>query len=616
MKQLGKAVLAVFAAAALAILFALAGSAAPAFSVEQAYTQPGGGVFYGTPYGDELFRYVLANDGSVLTEREDGTWVYAGTDDRYLLDVPSALVSEGDWAAEQAAMHPVPDRSEFLPELGPTGEEPGAQALTGTQNLLVILTDFTDVQIQHEASWPGLIFGAANSVKHFYGEATGGGINITPARETYGTVNDGVVRVSLTRVHPDDGGNSTITRDAIKAAANLLDFASYDANNDKKITPDELHILIICAGYEGAYNNQVTPNVWGYHSTNGLNSYGTLADGMSFCNFAQVGELHKSPSDSGHMATMGIICHEMGHDFGLPDLYGNGNRRGLGGFSLMSNGSWGRLPGKDAGSTPVFFDAYCLELLGLFPAQAINQGQSFEGALKSISTGQKNILRVNIPGSKEYFLLENRQPELYDQSMQYYLNSTGKGGIAVYRINTNYKNNYTDGQQVAVLLEANQSLADQKLLQNKEIYNTDPFYYISGARPVRLNRTTMPSTDLQGNGTGWFNFLCKSAPQTSMNIALGPILTVDTTDLTLDYKRGKGKIAVPLAAGKVSFTGYDKNLITVDDQGNVNVVPGGKGTTTVTVGDGTEFTAAVSVTVKYNWWQWLIVILLFGWIWY
>lgn len=44
------------------------------------------------------------------------------------------------------------------------------------------------------------------------------------------------------------------------------------------------------------------------------------------------------------MATIGIPAHELGHSFGLPDLYGDNNR--VGSLSIMGNGAWNSLPGK------------------------------------------------------------------------------------------------------------------------------------------------------------------------------------------------------------------------------------------------------------------------------
>jgi len=615
MKQLRKAAPVLLAMAALAVIFAVSGAAAPARSVEQAFGQPGGGLFYGTPYGDELFHYVKARDGAILTREEDGAWVHAGTDDRYLLDEPTEKVGEDAWVRRQMAARPAPGRG-GLPQ-GPGAEIPGTRAVTGDRRLLVILTDFRDAKIQYEGLWANLVFGAADSLKSFYSDATGGAINIVPARESYagaGAADDGVVRVELGYNHPNNGGSASIARDAIRAAAGLVDFASYDRNNDRRITPDELHILVVCAGYEGSYDERLTPNVWGHHSTEGLSSYGALAGGKTFTNYAQVGEVHRSLGSAGHVSAIGILCHELGHDLGLPDLYGYGRCRGLGGYSLMANGSWGKLPGQADGETPVFFDAYSLERLGAFPVQDIEPGTGFDGALASISTGQKSILRIQVPGSREYFLIENRQPELNDRGMRYFMSPAAMGGLAVYRINTAFANNYEDGRQVAILLEADQGVIGYSRLQNGELTGTDPFYYVSGTRPVRLNRATSPSTHLQGGGSAWFSFLCKGDPDVSMDLLVGPLLTASPHSMTLNYRHGTDSITALYATGAVTFTSGNPGVATVDGSGKVSAH--GKGTAAITVSDGSEVSDTVTVTVKYAWWQWIIVIVLFGWIWY
>ena len=609
MKQLRKAALVLLTTAALAVLFLAASSAAPALSVEQAFTQPGGGTFYGASFGDEFFNYVKAADGAILTQGEDGAWYYAGSDARYLLDPPAAPVDETDWVARQRAASPAPDRSGLLQDFSGSGAS--LQGVTGEQPLLILLVDFKDVQIAYESDWAALVFGAGRSVKTFYSETSGEKINIVPAQESYtgaGAANDGVVHVALNYNHPN-AGSETITRDAIKAADTYVDFASYDKNNDKKISPGELHILVVCAGYEGSYGNY-TPAVWGYHHSDG--SFGS-ADGKTITTYMQIGE-----RQAGHMATIGIICHELGHDFGLPDLYAADGQtsRGLGGFSLMANGSWGWKPGSggDAyqGMTPVLMDAYCLELLSLFPVEPLSPGQSYSRTVKSISTGDKNILRVNIPGSKEYFLIENRQPEMNDLAMKDYMSGAAQGGVAVYRINTNFRNNYIDGEQVTILLEAD----GRGLLLGGDIFGVDPFYYVSGPRNVLLNRKTAPSTALQGGGSGWFNLACLSAPGASMDIQLAPILSAAPFNMTIDYRSGKGKITVTDSTGTPQFVSNNTGIVTVGPDGNVTAVKRAKGTTTITVSDDSIFTDTVTVTVRYAWWQWLILIFLFGFLWY
>lgn len=44
------------------------------------------------------------------------------------------------------------------------------------------------------------------SVKNYYNEVSNGKVQITPAPETYGTQNDGVVKVKLDYAHPSTSG--------------------------------------------------------------------------------------------------------------------------------------------------------------------------------------------------------------------------------------------------------------------------------------------------------------------------------------------------------------------------------------------------------------------------
>lgn len=600
--------------AVLAMALALVSQAAPAWDAEQLYTQPGGGTFRGTLCGDEFLHYVKAGDGALLTKGEDGVWLYAGTDARYLLDTPAAPSDQAKWLAEQAAA--APDYGAFPPD-PPSGGEIAAQEVAGDQAMLVLLVDFQDVTVQYEASWAGLVFGGGNSVSRYYSDATGGKIKVVPVSESYtgkGAANDGVVRVSLLYNHPNpaDTGSSSnrrIAADAFKAAAGYVDLASFDKNSDRKITRDELKLLIVCAGYEEAYDGS-SPSVWGHHRT-GANI--AIGGGKVVDSCMMVGEIHGD-----HLATIGILCHELGHGFGLPDLYSNGESEGLGGFSLMSRGNWGRRSGQYAGASPVFPDAYCLEQLGVFPVQALLPGERFDGMLRSVSTGKKNILRLSVPDSDEYFLIENRQIEMYDEAMQWF--GTYTGGAAVYRVNPAFNNNYVDGKPLVTLLEADEAVRGRPGLTNGRLYNIEPFFHADNQDGTlfndTLNRLTTPSARLQGGGSGWFHFACRGKTDVDMAVEVHPIITASPQSITLDYRSGKGKIEVASAVGSVRFTSGNTALVGVDGSGNVVPAKGAKGTATVTVADDSEFTDTVAVTVRYAWWQWLIVVALFGWAWY
>ncbi len=63
--------------------------------------------------------------------------------------------------------------------------------------------------------------------------------------------------------------------------------------------------------------------------------------------------------DSQTVNDIGIFCHEIGHAFGLPDLYDlNGGGAGLGHWCLMASGNW------NTPQTPAHMSAWCKQQLG------------------------------------------------------------------------------------------------------------------------------------------------------------------------------------------------------------------------------------------------------------
>lgn len=68
----------------------------------------------------------------------------------------------------------------------------------------------------------------------------------------------------------------------------------------------------------------------------------------------------------------------------------------------------------------------------------------------------------------------------------------------------------------------------------------------------------------------------------------------------------------------ISYSSSDTGVAQVDANGKVTATGKGNATITVTVTDeyGNTVTDTCNVEVKYTFWQWLIVIVLFGWIWY
>ena len=100
------------------------------------------------------------------------------------------------------------------------------------------------------------------------------------------------------------------------------------------------------------------------------------------------------------------------------------------------------------------------------------------------------------------------------------------------------------------------------------------------------------------------------------------VKAVSFSDITLNYKKST-TITPNITADKdaeytVKYSSSDTSVARVDDNGNIYGAKRGSATITCTVTDSNDNIVqdTCNVTVKYSFGQWLIVILLFGWIWY
>lgn len=107
---------------------------------------------------------------------------------------------------------------------------------------------------------------------------------------------------------------------------------------------------------------------------------------------------------------IGVFAHELGHGFGLPDLYAvGGAHAAVGQWDLMGTGSWG-CPGIFDPARPCPLGAWTRSMLGWAPiadlAREVDHGtQQLDHTL-----GLGPVLRVPSADPNEYYLIENRGP--------------------------------------------------------------------------------------------------------------------------------------------------------------------------------------------------------------
>ena len=98
--------------------------------------------------------------------------------------------------------------------------------------------------------------------------------------------------------------------------------------------------------------------------------------------------------------------------------------------------------------------------------------------------------------------------------------------------------------------------------------------------------------------------------------------TVSVNDIGLNYKKSVAlnpSVTVDENASyTVTYTSSDTSVARVDENGKVYGAKKGSTEITVTVTDeyGNTVSDTCKVNVTYAWWQWIIVIVFFGWIWY
>jgi len=110
-----------------------------------------------------------------------------------------------------------------------------------------------------------------------------------------------------------------------------------------------------------------------------------------------------------NLNAIGVFAHELGHGFGLPDLYAtNAQHAGIGNWGLMGTGSWGC--NSTTAWSPCHMSAWSKEFLGWADVETLPPGTDLGTlTLPPVQTTGKIYRLDSGDGSQEYLLLENRQ---------------------------------------------------------------------------------------------------------------------------------------------------------------------------------------------------------------
>lgn len=133
---------------------------------------------------------------------------------------------------------------------------------------------------------------------------------------------------------------------------------------------------------------------------------------------------------------------------------------------------------------------------------------------------------------------------------------------------------------------------------------------------------TVPATSLTDGTKVLKCSVCTAVLDTQSISRFGSVNGVSIDNLSMQYKTSSTFAPVIVADNgveySVTYSSSDPSVASVDENGNVYAAGKGTAEITCTVTDeyGNVAYDTATVEVKYVWWQWIIIILLFGWIWY
>jgi len=499
--------------------------AVPAYPGVYEATQPDGTRFKMRLRGDEFFKWHETADGyAIVQDNADGFWKYAApsADKLSIVPLPDAIVGvhepkslgiePGILAYPETLQKTISRRNIVANNDIPNKEKDNAESPAripisgvGTINNIVILAAFSDhwddvngtilstkgrTAAEYDALFnkQGYSEGqAVGSVRDYYNEVSYGKLEINsivfswvklPNNEAYYGSNDG---------YGWDVRPQEMVYDAIEATETAgFNFSQGDSDGDGWIDC----LTIIHSGHGEEWSGNPATLIWSHQWE--LQTVNTK-DGVKMLRY------HTSPALRGetintNIIRIGVICHEMGHFFGLPDLYDYSNKTlGIGAWGIMAFGSWNGGDGK----SPAHFCAWSKYMLGFLQPERMHSQTGV--SLQSASLYPIAHMYRDGMADGEYFLVENRTKSGFDNS------SNISPGIIIYHINEKSNNNDLDiwPHPVVKIEEAdgNDSLGLQNVVSEPgDVWNSG-----SGIAGGFRDQTGNQTTNAMSYQTGYYS---------------------------------------------------------------------------------------------------------------
>ena len=419
---------------------AMAVPALPGFVV---FTQPDGTTVTIQLVGDENLSYVYSQDGYTLLKK-NGYYYYAthnqtgdlvaseyvardihnkSTDNGFLQSIDKGLgFSKTQLAARPIKRHPLRNEN----NLKASGIQSSTFPPTGKRKLLMILVNFSDTQVNYpkenfEKYMNEKNYNGKGSFRDFFLENSYGQLDIETTVTKWVTVSKGHDYYG----RDDDAHAYEILIEAINLLDDDLNFKDFDNDNDGFVDG----ISIIHQGQGEEFTGSDENNIWSHSWTLGSALHPAnppRKDGVYINSYTIQPEI-RAGKGATSMSTIGVICHEFGHNLGAPDYYDtseSGSNNGTGQWDLMAAGSWN----GNSGDRPAHVNGYQKSEYGWLALKELSDSEAF--VLKPV-VDEPEVYKINSTTAGEFFVLENRQQKgVFDQALP-------GNGMIIYHVDEN-----------------------------------------------------------------------------------------------------------------------------------------------------------------------------------
>lgn len=372
--------------------------AVPAYPKPIKCTQPDGTVVTIVLKGDEHCHWAETPDGYTLLRDNENFWAFA-TQDTY----GNVTISPTRYNEKTAAPANTPKR--LTPPASGISEKTDLRKIkaklqvgatfptTGKRKLLLLLVNYANTtptysQADFEKMMNGESFNGIGSFRDYYLRQSYGQLDIettvTPWVSLYSTKSD----------YGSDGA-AEIIAEALQKISSSINLTQFDNDGDGVL--DGLAVIHQGKGQEMSASSD---DIWSHSSTiSGLSVGGVQVNRYT---------IEPEMLATGEISTIGVICHEFGHNLGAPDFYDtdyakNNEYPGTGVWDLLGSGAWNGYYGDQ----PAGINMWQKIIFNWVKPVVLSE----DTAISAMPDANEQPVAYKIPSTVEgdYFILENRQ---------------------------------------------------------------------------------------------------------------------------------------------------------------------------------------------------------------